>query len=91
MADNIYLILEEILEKYWRPSDESYNWLRYDKQEREFWLEKEISETLTKMDIKFKISLNEIRISCSHSIAILSLSYMVDNEVYLWVKELHQY
>ena len=91
MLNTINLVLEQILNKYKNNSDNCYNWIRYDEEEKEYWLEQEISETLNKMGVKFKISLTEIKISCNHSICILSLSYIIEKEPYLWVKELHQY
>lgn len=87
---NIFLTLEYILDKYHNETDNCYNWIRYEK-DKEYFLEKEIKEALDKLEANYELSFEEVRVSCSHSIAILSVSYLENEKANIWTKRLEMH
>lgn len=67
--------IQEIVNKYYCSSDDCIKRIRYDKDDNEFWIEKEIEDALIDYDGDVEIKVVDIYSSCSYEVDILIVAY----------------
>lgn len=74
-------IINEIKEKYYNKSEEYYSEYRYDEEENEFEMKKEIEKELTEKGVKFIIKKQDGFSSCSYDNDFLAVAYIENGEL----------
>lgn len=74
-------IINEIKEKYYNESEEYYNECRYDEEENEFEMKKELEKALTEKGIKFIIKKQDGFSSCGYGNDFLAVAYIENGEL----------
>ncbi len=72
-------IIKEITEKYYNESEEYYGEYRYDENDKEFNMKKELEEALTEKGIKFIIKKEDGFSSCGYDNDFLAIAYIDEN------------
>ena len=81
--------IEEIISKYYNKSDDCVTHMRYDKEENEFWIEKELEEYFTNNNIENEVQVIDVYSSCSYEVSILCIAYHDEsNKLQLYTKKL---
>lgn len=82
--------IEEVVSKYYESSDDCTKRFRYDKDENEFWIEKELEEELKSL-VKENLSIEVVDAysSCNYEVDILVVAYIDEsNTLKLYTKKL---
>lgn len=74
-------IINEIKEKYYNKSEEYYSEYRYDEEENEFEMKKELEKALTEKGIKFIIKKQDGFSSCGYDNDFLVVAYIENGEL----------
>lgn len=74
-------IINGIAEKYYNESEEYYSEYRYDEEENEFEMRKEIEKELTEKGVKFIIKKQDGFSSCGYDNDFLAISYIENGEL----------
>ena len=75
MVENI---IEDILNKYFDGENEYYSKYREENDES-YYIKDEISKTLSKMGINFKLEITDAFESCRYDCSVLSVAYIEPN------------
>lgn len=68
-------IINEIIEKYYKQDEEYYSQYRYDDEENEFKMEKELKSVLDEKGINYVIGMEDGFSSCSYDNDFLAVAY----------------
>ena len=71
--------IKEIIEKYYHEEEEYYSEFRYDDEENEFWMKKELEEFLKENRITYQINEEDGFDSPGYSNEFFALSYLDEN------------
>lgn len=74
-------IINGITEKYYNESEKYYSEYRYDEEENEFEMKKEIEKTLTEKGVKFIIKRQDGFSSCGYDNNFLAIAYIENGEL----------
>lgn len=74
-------LIKEIIERYYKKSGEYYGEYRYDENNKEFNMKKELEEALTENGITFIIKKEEGFSSCGYDNDFLAIAYIDENGV----------
>lgn len=72
-------IINEITEKYWDESEEYYSEYRYDSEENEFNMKKELEQALTDRGANYIIKKEDGFSSCGYDNDFLAIAYIDEN------------
>ena len=72
-------IINEITEKYWNESEEYYSEYRYDSEENEFNMKKELEQALTEKGVNYIIKKEDGFSSCGYDNDFLAIAYIDEN------------
>ena len=82
--------IEEVVSKYYESTDDCTKRFRYDKNENEFWIEKELEEeleNLVKGDLNIKVI--DAYSSCNYEVDVLVVAYHDESDtLQLYTKKL---
>lgn len=78
MVENI---INEIKQKYYNESEEYYSQYRYDKEDNEFEMQKELEKELTEKGINFIIKKQDGFSSCGYDNDFLAVAYMENGTI----------
>ena len=74
-------IINEIKEKYYNKSEEYYSEYRYDEEENEFEMKKELEKALAEKRIDFIIKKEDGFSSCGYDNDFLAVAYIENGEL----------
>lgn len=69
-------IINEVIEKYYKQDEEYYSQYRYDEEENEFNMEKELKSVLDEKGINYVIVMEDGFSSCSYDNDFLAVAYI---------------
>lgn len=72
-------IISEIVEKYFKEDEEYYSEYRYDSEDNEFNMKKELEEALTEKGVKFIIEMEDGFFSPGYDNDFLAIAYINEN------------